>query len=120
MIKDMVIAGDYKGGRVELPLGWMGDNPPAYIISKKYGQINLDKKTVDKVSVIDEETISGFKSGVIRATAGAAILGPAGMAAGLTASNKKSYTLNVEFKDGKKCMIEVNGKIYKRILECMY
>lgn len=119
IIKNMVTAGDYKGGRIELPLGWRGDNPPAYISSKQ-GNCVLDKNTIANISVIDEEHSSGIKSGIARAAVGGAIMGPVGLAAGLTATSKKAYTLNINFKDGKRCMIEVDDKIYKRILESMY
>lgn len=119
MAKNTVIAGDYVGARVYLP-GWlMGEDSPAYI-STSDGDLTISKHTVANIGVVDETTKSGLKSGVIRAAMGGLVLGPIGLAAGLTARSSKEITLSVDFKNGKRCMIEVDNEIYKRILKCMY
>lgn len=55
-----------------------------------------------------------------RGLVGGALLGPVGLLAGLSAKNKGTHTLVIEFKDGKKSLIEVNEKIYKLLMQKMF
>lgn len=75
--------------------------------------IVLDQQTVAKMEVIDEEMRKSGSSAVLRGALGAAVLGPVGLLAGLSAKNKGVYLLAVEFKDGQTSLIEVDQKIYK-------
>lgn len=117
MAKNQVIAGDYLGkGLMEV---W-GD---AQIIMSFRGKdnIHINKSTVESVEVVSEESRKSAASGVARGLVGGALLGPVGMlAGGLSAKNKGTITLAVEFKDGKKSLMEIDDKIYKAILKCMF
>ena len=45
-----------------------------------------------------------------------ALLGSAGLAAGLSAKKNGIYTVAIQFKDGKRSLLEVDDKIYKAII----
>jgi len=46
---------------------------------------------------------------------GGFLLGPVGLLAGLSAKNKRTHSVAVQFKDGRKSLIEMDDKIYKAI-----
>lgn len=106
---NMVTAGDYEHTMIVLP------NDVAYI-----GNIPLDKTTVESYDVIDESTRKSATSAVGRAAVGAFLLGPIGLAAGLSAKNKGIHTIAIYFKDGRKSLLEVDDEIYKAIVKKMF
>lgn len=112
MAKNMVIAGDYQGKGVSASFG-------TPFINVKLGQmLALDKFNVESYEVITEETRKSAASGVARGLVGGALLGPVGLlAGGLSAKNKGTVTLAIQFKDGKKSLLEVDDKIYKAIVQ---
>ncbi|ASA23514.1 hypothetical protein [Paenibacillus donghaensis] len=108
--KNKVIAGDYKGkalvivfGQVSLSIGFMKT-------------INLDKNTVEEYEVMNETHSKSATSAVGRGLVGGFLLGPVGLLAGLSAKSKGTHVLAIQFKDGKKSLIEVDEKIYKAII----
>lgn len=115
MAKNMVIAGDYQGKGVGVSLG-------TPFINIKFGKmLELDKFNLDSYEVITEESRKSAASGVARGIVGGALLGPVGMlAGGLSAKNKGTVTVAVQFKDGKKSLLEVDDKIYKAIVQKMF
>jgi len=80
----------------------------------------LNKETVASYELITEEHRKSAVSGVTRGLVGGALLGPVGLLAGLSAKNKGTHTLVLEFVDGKKSLIEVNEKIYKLFIQKMF
>ena len=112
--KNMVIAGDYIGKGVSR----IGGVVQIYLDRKNY--ILLDKYEIDSYDVITEETTKSAASGVARGAVGAALLGPVGLLAGMSAKNKGVYTIAIRFKDGKKSLIEVDEKIYKEFIKAMF
>ncbi|KPU42132.1 hypothetical protein OXPF_39110 [Oxobacter pfennigii] len=110
--KNKVIAGDYVGGNIMTTLGMTA-------IGISFGKnLYLDKRTVEGYEVVTDEHRKSAASGVARGLIGGALLGPVGLlAGGLSAKNKGVYTLAINFKDGKKSLIEVDDKIYKNIVK---
>jgi hypothetical protein len=110
--KNKVIAGDYNGK----------------VIVQTFGQVNIstgfttrvpiDKTTVESYEVMDESHRKSVASAVGRGLVGGFLLGPVGiLAGGLSAKTKGVHIVAIQFKDGKKSLIEVDEKIYKTILQ---
>lgn len=110
--KNKVIAGDYLGKLVNASLG------TASISVGFIKLLYLNKDTVDSYEVITDEHRKSAASGIARGLVGGALLGPVGLlAGGLSAKNKGTYTVAIQFKDGKKSLLEVDDKIYKNIVK---
>ncbi|AGC67440.1 hypothetical protein Cst_c04180 [Thermoclostridium stercorarium subsp. stercorarium DSM 8532] len=110
-----VIAGDYKGLGIGCAAG------KAFITTSILKPLYLDKSTVESYEIITEEHRKSVSSGVARGLIGGALLGPVGMlAGGLSAKNKGTYQIAIQFKDGKKSLIEVNDKVYKAIIATLF
>lgn len=112
--KNRVIAGDYLGKSVT------GVGGIVQICVDFKTLVPLDKFGVDSYDVITEDARKSAASGVARGAVGVALLGPVGMLAGLSAKNKSTVTLAIRFKDGKNSLIEVDEKIYKKIVQAMF
>lgn len=112
--KNMVIAGDYMGK----PITGIGGVVQIYVDRKNY--ILLDKLGVDSYDVITEDTRKSAASGIARGAVGAALLGPVGLLAGLSAKNKSTVTVAVRFKDGKNSLLEMDDKVYKNFVRAMF
>ena len=106
--KNKVIAGDYLNKTVSSSFG------EASIING-FKVININKSTVEEYEVIDQERKVSAASAVGRAFIGSAVLGPVGLLAGLSAKKKGIHTIAIQFRDGKKSLIEVDDKILKSI-----
>ena len=113
MAKNMVTAGTYTGRGIAL----LNGIPQILISFKGNENIMLDRYSIDSYEVITEETRKSAASGVARGIVGGALLGPVGMlAGGLSAKNKSTVTIAIQFKDGNRSLIEVDDKIYKAIV----
>lgn len=112
--KNRVIAGDYMGKSVTAVAG------AVQICVDFKTLIPLDKFEVESYDVITEDTRKSAASGVARGAVGAALLGPVGMLAGLSAKNKSTITVAIRFKDGKNSLLEVDEKIYKKFVQSMF
>lgn len=112
--KNRVIAGDYMGKSVT------GVGGIVQICVDFKTLVPLNKFGVESYEVITEDTRKSALSGVARGAVGAALLGPVGMLAGLSAKNKSTVTLAIRFKDGKNSLIEVDEKIHKKIVQSMF
>lgn len=76
---------------------------------------------ITRYEIVDEETRKSAASGVARGLVGGALLGPVGMmAGGISAKSKGTYQLAVEFKDGKRSLLEVDDKLYKEIVKSCF
>jgi len=110
--KNKVIAGDYLGGKVSVGFG---------IASISYGfgkTVMLTKDEVEAYELVTDEHRKSAASGVARGLVGGALLGPVGLLAGsLSAKSKGTYTVAIQFKDGKRSLLEVDDKIYKAIVK---
>lgn len=109
MAKNKVIAGDYIGAAVSEILGTV-----------TIGNNTVSKHTIASYEVVTEEHRKSAVSGVVRGLVGKAVLGPVGLLAGLSAKNVGTYTIAINWKSGRKSLIETDDKIYKVILKEMF
>lgn len=116
--KNIVTAGDYKGY-----IDFKNKKKGLYI----YGTFGLGKKTfinketVDYYEVIGEEQHKSFGSGVARGIAGAALFGGIGAIAGASSAKAKgTHTVSIVFKDGTKCLCELDDSMFKKFVTVMY
>lgn len=117
-VKNTIIAGDYKGY-----IDYANKKKGLYI----YGTFGLGKKhyinkdTVEGYEVTGEESSKSMASGIVRGVAGAALFGGVGAIAGAaSAKNKSSYTVSIHFKDGTKCLCELDKDMYQKLVETLY
>lgn len=112
--KNKVIAGDYQGKLITQAFGIVTLSTS---ITKGFP---LDKTTIEEYEVIDESSRKSATSAVGRAFVGGVILGPVGWLAGLSAKSKGIHTIAIQFKDGKKSLIEINDKIYSALIKKLF
>ncbi|MGW8444313.1 hypothetical protein ACWGXJ_25745 [Paenibacillus sp. S33] len=109
--KNRVIAGDYNGKLITQTFGTIS------LSTGFLSSINLDKNTIEEYEVMDESHRKSAASAIGRGLVGSFLLGPVGLLAGLSASERGVHTLAVQFKDGKKSLMEVDEKIYKTLMK---
>lgn len=112
--KNKVIAGDYEGKVVAQSLGL------SMIQTGFFKTLVLDKSTVENYEVMDESHQKSAVSAVGRGLVGGFLLGPVGMLAGLSAKSKGTHVVAVQFKDGKKSLLEIDEKIYKALMTKLF
>lgn len=108
-----VIAGDYKDCRVRELL-----NRVEIVTNGWHDEVmaKVDKEHVESYEEISEERKRSAGNVAARGLVGAALLGPVGLAAGVLSSRKKgTHQIAIQFKDGKKSLIEVDDKLAKKI-----
>lgn len=111
---NLVIAGDYKNTLVSAPaFGSITIGPG--LKPKK-----INKKTVASYEVLSETEQTSSASAVGRAALGSFFLGPAGVAAALGARKKGTHWVAIQFKDGKRSLLEVNDKVFRAITIALF
>ena len=116
MAKNLVIAGDYAGKQV---VGGGMAQPGISLGLIK--QLYLNKTTVETYEVLTDEHRKSAASGIARGLVGGFLLGGVGMiAGGLSAKENGTYQVAVQFKDGKKSLLEIDDKIYKSLAKCCF
>ena len=117
--RNKVIAGDYNGKDIFLdPKGKIQIGTIQFLSNEIVMELN--KNTVKSYETVDASSRKSAGSAIARAGVGALLLGPIGLAAGLSAKSKGIYTLSVEFLNGSKSLLEVNDKIYKAIVQTLF
>lgn len=112
--KNKVISGDYEGKSISCSFG-------AVLIMTGFGNgFLIDKANVSYYEEIDNSTSKSATSAVARGAIGAALLGPIGLAAALSAKNKGVHLVALQFSDGKRSLVECDDKIYKGIVKAMF
>lgn len=114
MGKNKVIAGDYMGKDISVTFGIIT------IITGFMKTIEINKETVEDYEVMDESHRKSATSAVGRGLVGGFLLGPVGMLAGLSAKSKGTHVVALQFKDGKKSLIEMDDKMYKALVQKMF
>lgn len=114
--RNKVIAGDYEGK----VLG--GNEIVGVFISIGFTKtLYLNKDNVESYELITDEHRKSAKSGIARGIVGGALLGPVGMiAGGISAKSKGIYQVAVQFKDGKKSLLELDDKLYKSLIKVCF
>ena len=143
-MKNTVVAGDYKEGFVRMDIKVTKDNK-IYIVkprgffagigvlflaictvgislffTSRNRKIQINKNTVDSYELIGEESQTSATSAVARGAVGAALLGPVGLAAALSAKKKGLHTVALQFKDGKRSLLEIDSNIYKSLVQILF
>ncbi len=117
-VKNTVVAGDYKGY-----IDYKNKKKGLYIYGTfGFGKkIFINKETVDSYEVVGEEDKKSFGSGVVRGLVGGALLGGVGAVAGAASGKKKTtHTVSIVFKDGTKCLCELDDFMFKNLITIMY
>ena len=113
-MKNRVIAGDYRGKSVHQSFGNIS-------ISTGLGQkIMLDRVSVSNYEYMEKSARKSASSAACRSAIGVYFFGPVGLAAGLTAKKKGTHLVALEFRDGKRSLIEVDDHLYKTIVKRMF
>ena len=116
--KNKVIAGDYEKKKICFKSTWSGKK---VVIQSSYIKVTpIDKNTVESYEVIEEDSRISATSAIGRAAVGSFFLGSAGLAAGLSAKKRKTRLVAVQFKDGKRSLLEVDDKIYRAIMTSVF
>lgn len=122
--KNVVTAGDYMDGEVTSK----GKKGLLITVSKTLAhplrptqKALVNKDTVASYEVVMDETDKSVGSGVARGVAGGALFGGIGAIAGASSGKTKSvYTVSIVFKDGKRCLCDLDGNLYKQLVQIMY
>lgn len=78
--------------------------------------VTYSAKDIEEIDLASEESVKKIGGTVGWGVAGAVVLGPAGMLAGLLlGGKKKEVTFVCRFKDGKKLLATVDSKTWKKI-----
>lgn len=77
---------------------------------------NNKMNSISTYEVLTEDIVKSGSSAILRGATGMALLGQVGILAGLSAKNKAIYTIAIEFKDGKRSLIEIDDALYKVFL----
>lgn len=117
-VKNSVVAGDYKGY-----IDYKNKKKGLYI----YGTFGFGKKTfinketVEGYEVVGEEQYRSLASGIARGVVGAALFGGVGAIAGASSGKSKTnHSVSILFKDGTKCLCELDDYMFKKFIEVMY
>ena len=119
--KNKVIAGDYVrkkvarkftlyGRKVVIDLGYF----------RLHKKIRIDKSTVAAYEVLDETSSKSAVGAVGRAAVGSFFLGLPGLAAALATKNRRAHVVAIQFKNGKRSLIEIDDKLYRAIMTSMF
>lgn len=115
--KNKVIAGDNKGKNVQMTLGQIAIAGGISLLKPLF----INKETVESYELVTDEHRKSAASGVARGLVSGALLGPVGMlAGGLTAKEKGIYQVAIQFKDGKRSLIEIDDKIYNQLIKVCF
>ncbi|OUO94756.1 ribosomal protein L7/L12 [Cloacibacillus sp. An23] len=109
--KNVVTAGAYKGAK--LVIRGIMSKELRLEEQKLFGakRFTLNRQTVRKVGIIDTDTTKSASSALLRGGAGVVLLGGVGIAAALSAKNKKTHQVMITFSDNKECVAVVDGDV---------
>lgn len=109
-----VVAGDYKG---KLVGGSFGE---AFISLTMTKFLFLNKDTVRSLTPLDDDSQISVASAAMRGLVGELVLGPIGLVAAVTAKRNGIHIVGIEFKDGKRSVVEVDDKRYKNMMQACF
>lgn len=112
--KNAVIAGDYEGKK------FVNSSKGIILAISLTKSITLNKDTVESYEVMDESSKTSAVSAVSRGLVGSFLLGPVGLLAGISAKKKGVHVVAIQFKDGKKSLIEIDDKLYKTLMKTLF
>lgn len=109
-----VIAGDYKG---KLVGGSFGE---AFVSLAMTKLLYLNKDTVSSLTPLDDDSQISVASAAMRGLVGELVLGPIGLIAAATAKRNGIHIVGIEFKDGKRSVVEVDDKRYRNMVQACF
>jgi len=112
--QNKVIAGDYENKLV------VNIGKCTSIATGIIKRLELTKSNVESYEVMDESSSTSATSAVGRGLVGAFLLGPVGALAALSAKKKGVHVVAIQFKDGKRSLIEIDEKLYKKLMTDMF
>ncbi len=112
--KNKVIGGAYNGYLVSSFLS------NTVSLTKGSTTIDLLKSNVESYEVLNEEKKKSGTSAVMRGMGGAMLLGPVGLLAGVSAKSNNIIQVAIYFKDGRKSLLEINDKIYSKLISSLF
>ena len=112
--RNKVIAGDYKG---KLVGGSFGE---AFISLSMTKFLYLNKETVGSLTPLDDDSQISVASAAMRGLVGELVLGPIGLVAAATAKRNGIHIVGIEFKDGKRSVVEVDDKRYRSMVQACF
>ena len=123
-LKNVVTAGDYTDGEVTSK----GKKGLLITVAKTLAhplrptqKVLVNKDTVESYEVVMDEADKSVGSGVARGAVGGALFGGIGAIAGASSGKTKSvYTVSIVFKDGKRCLCDLDSNLYKQLVQIMY
>jgi len=110
-----IIAGDFPNGKnAQFCVG-------IFILGSFFNQEKIEVAEVDILEIASEENVKKMGGTVGWGIAGAALLGPLGLLAGLLLGGKsKQVTFICQFKDGRKFLAIAHQKIYTKIQAAIF
>lgn len=116
MASNTIISGDYKGKMI-----WITLKGKLYIETHGgFKKLYLNTDTIEKYELIDESHKNTVSKAVAGAAIGAAIFGPLGLLAGVGEEHEDDYRVVLYFRDGKKCLAEIDESRYKALTTLFY
>jgi len=107
--KNKVIAGNHEGYNVKSDCGLLTLN--LALLSGQSGTIEINRNTVRKHEVVTSNHRKSAVSGIMRGLIGEYIFDSVGLIGGTTsAKNRGDYIVAVEFRDGRRSLIEIDEK----------
>ena len=109
--KNVVTAGAYKGAK--LVIRGIMSKELRLEEQKLFGakRFALTRQTVRKVGIVDTDSTKSASSAILRGGAGVVLLGPIGIAAALSAKNKKTHQVMITFSDNKESMAVIDNEV---------
>lgn len=83
-------------------------------------KIELNHDTVKEFELVTEDSRKSATSGILRGAAGAALLGPVGLLAGVSAKNKNKFTVAIEYHNGERDLLIMDKPEYERFYNIMF
>mgnify|MGYP001176801543 CR=1 FL=1 len=111
-----IIKGYYEGMKIKNSLSKV-----IFIQPTLFGDtIALNKTNLTNYEVITEDTVKNASSAILRGAVGTALLPGVGLLAGLSAKNKSTHMVAVEWKNGEKSLLELDQYDYKVLVKSMF
>ena len=117
--QNRVVEGFHKGMKIMIDCGHL------FIIQSGNALLGargfpVTKQEIDGYELITEDKVRSGTSVILRGAAGAALLGPIGLLAGVTGKKKGVFCVALQWKNGQKSLIEIDDKLYKVLVSSMF
>ena len=113
---DLAVVGQFSGKEA---MAAVGSNAPVIgLLVNLFVGISLGSNVIIARSIGQKDHKSISKA--VHTSIIVALLGGVGILAGLSAKNKGIFTIAIQWKDGKKSLIEIDDKLYKKFINEMF